>query len=51
MDSTAVTLCRDNELPMVVFNMGKHGNIVRVISGEAVGSRVVGKDSTARYYD
>lgn len=51
MDSTAVTLCRDNELPMVVFDMGERGNIGRVINGGAVGTRVVGRDSTARYYD
>ncbi|MCC6749353.1 MAG: UMP kinase [Deltaproteobacteria bacterium] len=41
MDLTAVTLCRDNGLPMVVFDMTAEGNIRRVISGEPVGSRVV----------
>ena len=41
MDLTAVTLCRDNKLPMVVFDMNAEGNIRRVIAGEDVGSRVV----------
>lgn len=40
MDLTAVTLCRDNALPMVVFDMSKSGNINRVISGEDVGTRI-----------
>ncbi|MEZ4287456.1 MAG: UMP kinase [Polyangiales bacterium] len=38
MDSTAVTLCRDNGLPIRVFNLTTPGNIKRVISGEDVGS-------------
>ena len=40
MDLTAITLCRDNGLPVVVFDMGKSGNIGRVVAGEAVGTRV-----------
>jgi uridylate kinase len=40
MDSTAISLCRDNNLPIVVFNMNVHGNIKRVVSGEKVGSLV-----------
>ena len=39
MDSTAITLCMDNRLPIVVFNL-KQGNIVRVLSGEDVGTLV-----------
>ncbi|MGH9580618.1 MAG: UMP kinase [Terriglobales bacterium] len=42
MDSTAITLCRDNHLPIVVFNLNQRGNIRRVISGEKVGSLVSG---------
>jgi uridylate kinase len=42
MDTTAVTLCMDNELPIVVFNIRKPGNIHRIILGEEVGS-VVGE--------
>ena len=40
MDSTAISLCMDNDLPIVVFNMRTPGNILRVVSGEAVGTRV-----------
>jgi uridylate kinase len=40
MDSTAVTLCRDNRLPVRVFKLGTHGNIKRVVSGEPIGTIV-----------
>src|ERR1700712_1428241 len=40
MDMTAVSLCKDNAMPMVVFNMNTPGNILRVVSGERVGSLV-----------
>ena len=40
MDLTAVTLCRENGLPLVVFNLRQEGNIRRVVLGEAVGSRI-----------
>jgi len=40
MDLTAITLCRDNHLPLVVFDLGQAGNIKKVILGEEVGSRV-----------
>lgn len=46
MDSTAVTLCRDNGLPMIVFDLQAPGNIGLVLSGEDVGTRVVERDST-----
>lgn len=42
MDLTAVTLCRENKLPLVVFNLTRPGNIRRVVLGERVGSRVEG---------
>ena len=41
MDTTAVSLCRDNHMPMMVFSMREEGNIVRVVSGEQLGSLVV----------
>ncbi len=41
MDLTAITLCRENSLPLVVFNMTTRGNIKRVIEGEKIGTRVV----------
>lgn len=40
MDLTAVSLCKDNNLPMIIFNMNEPGNIRRVIMGERVGSLV-----------
>jgi uridylate kinase len=40
MDTTAVSLCKDNNLPVIIFNMNRPGNILRVISGEKVGSLV-----------
>jgi uridylate kinase len=40
MDSTAISLCKDNNLPIIVFNLNQHGNIRRVLSGERIGSRV-----------
>lgn len=42
MDATAISLCRDNGLPLVVFNLQTAGNIKRVICGEAVGTVVGG---------
>lgn len=42
MDTTAISLCMDNNLPIVVFNLNVHGNLKRVIMGEPVGSRVSG---------
>ena len=40
MDSTAISLCKDNNLPIIVFKLGERGNIQRVILGEKVGSLV-----------
>ena len=40
MDATAVSLCMDNHLPIVVFNLNKPGNIKRVILGESIGTIV-----------
>ena len=40
MDTTAISLCKDNNLPMIIFNMNQPGNIKRVIVGEKVGSLV-----------
>jgi uridylate kinase len=42
MDATAISLCRDNGLPLVIFNLQTAGNIKRVICGEAVGTVVGG---------
>ena len=43
MDLTATTLCRDNRLPIVVFNMDKPGNLLRLMQGEAIGTTVYEK--------
>ena len=42
MDSTAVTLCRDNAMPIRVFKMATRGNIKRVVLGESIGTIVEG---------
>lgn len=42
MDSTAISLCMDNELPILVFNMEIEGNIARALNGEHVGTIVKG---------
>jgi uridylate kinase len=40
MDATAIAMCQENKLPIVVFDLNKHGNIKRVVMGEQVGSLV-----------
>ena len=40
MDATAISLCRDNRLPLIVFNVGVRGNLTRIVDGEAVGTQV-----------
>ncbi len=40
MDSTAISLCMDNRIPLVVFNVRTPGNLVRVVQGEEVGTTV-----------
>jgi hypothetical protein len=48
MDSTAISLCRDNNLPILVFNMTKPGNIRRAVLGEPLGTKVVEERAGAR---
>lgn len=40
MDSTAITLCMDNNLPLIVFNLKEPGNLLRVVQGQPIGTRV-----------
>ena len=40
MDATAISLCMDNKLPIVVFNLRQPGNIRKVVRGEAIGTTV-----------
>ncbi|NOX97909.1 MAG: UMP kinase [Nitrospirae bacterium] len=42
MDSTALSLCMDNGMPIIVFNLRKKGNIKRVVEGETIGTVVEG---------
>ena len=40
MDATAISLCMDNRVPIIVFNLGARGNIMRAVMGEKIGSIV-----------
>ncbi len=42
IDATAITLCRDNKMPVILFNLTIRGNIKRVVIGEKVGTLVKG---------
>jgi uridylate kinase len=46
MDSTAISLCMDNNLPIVVFNLKRKGNIRRIIEGKKIGTLVRGNNDT-----
>jgi len=47
MDSTAVSLCMDNNLPIIVFSLMKKGNIKKFLEGKKIGTIVKGEDSNA----
>ena len=40
MDSTAISLCMDNHLPIIVFNLGNKGTLKKVVQGESIGTLV-----------
>ena len=40
MDTTAFTLSQENKLPIIVFDMNKPGNLLKVVSGETIGTEV-----------
>jgi uridylate kinase len=42
MDAAAISLCMENSLPIVVFNVGVEGNLKRIVYGESVGTLVEG---------
>jgi uridylate kinase len=50
MDATAISLCMDNKLPILVFNLLRDGNILRAVRGETLGTLVHegGHDRTTR---
>ncbi|MEK6745022.1 MAG: UMP kinase [Nitrospirota bacterium] len=43
MDATAISLCMDNNLPIIVFNLNVPGNIKRIVAGESLGTLVTGR--------
>ncbi|HOQ90549.1 MAG TPA: hypothetical protein PLX03_10465, partial [Candidatus Hydrogenedentes bacterium] len=43
MDATAISLCRENRLPVMVFDLSRPGNILRVLRGEPIGTMVKGE--------
>ena len=40
MDMTAFTLCKESQMPIIVFNINTPGNLLRIVQGEAVGTLV-----------
>jgi uridylate kinase len=47
MDMTAITLCRENKLPILVFNMNTAGNLKRFLKGEEIGTKVIDSNPSA----
>jgi len=45
MDATAISLCMDNKLPIIVFNLNVPGNIKKIVLGETIGTLVTGRDN------
>jgi uridylate kinase len=43
MDATAISLCMDNNLPIIVFNLNVPGNIKKIVAGESLGTMVTGR--------
>ncbi|MCK4416788.1 MAG: UMP kinase [Candidatus Latescibacteria bacterium] len=44
MDATAISFCKDNKLPIIVFNITKRGNLTRILTGEHIGTLVEEND-------
>ena len=40
MDATAIVMCRENNLPLIVFNLNNPGDLVRLVQGEVLGTSV-----------
>lgn len=47
MDSTAISLSKDNDIPIVVFDMNQPGNLVKVLEGETIGTVIGGKQNVS----
>jgi len=45
MDATAISLCMDNNLPILVFNLTVPGNIKKIVLGEKIGTLVIGRNN------
>jgi uridylate kinase len=45
MDATAITLCMDNDLPIIVFDLTSPGNIRKILEGDSIGT-IVSKNTT-----
>jgi uridylate kinase len=43
MDATATSLCMDNQIPIIVFDLNVYGNILKVIMGDSIGTLVGGE--------
>jgi uridylate kinase len=48
MDATAISLCMDNHLPIIVFKLLEEGNIRRVVTGEDIGTLVEHMEASAQ---
>jgi uridylate kinase len=46
MDATAIVMCRENNLPLIVFNLNNAGDLVRLVNGETLGTEVSNKKAT-----
>lgn len=46
MDMTAFTLCRESDMPIIIFNMDEGGNLLRLVQGESIGTLVHWKESS-----
>ncbi len=46
MDATALSLCRDNQMPILVYELTKEGNTRRILTGEPIGTRVEGENGS-----
>ena len=52
MDATAIVMCRENNLPLIVFNLNNAGDLVRIVRGETLGTAVSNENTgTGRHDD
>ena len=45
MDSTAASLCKDNDIPIIVFNINEEGNMLKAVMGEEIGTYLGGENN------